>query len=288
MSHANTADAGPAPFFFRTRDLTAQGWRGRDVRAASATGRITPLRRGAYCAPATDTDCIEAARSRGRLACVSELHRRGVFVLDHAARHIHIPGEAARLPTTPTHGHVHRERLSRAPHPRSMSVEVLDALRQAVLCQPPRAAIATIDSALHLGVFPHDELDELFAALPRRYRRLRRLLDSRAESGPETLMRLILRTIGCEFHVQVRISGVGRVDFVVDGWLIIECDSEQYHSSWEDQKRDRRRDQAAAALGYATYRPIAEDILWHADEVRAAIVGLLAGRGARRSVPKAG
>ena len=72
------------------------------------------------------------------------------------------------------------------------------------------------------------------------------------------LMRLILRSIGCVFDVQVVIAGVGRVDFVVNGWLIIECDSEEHHSSWADQKRDRRRDQAAAARGYATYRPIAE------------------------------
>ncbi|WP_292688325.1 MULTISPECIES: DUF559 domain-containing protein [unclassified Microbacterium] len=162
-----------------------------------------------------------------------------------------------------------------------MSVETLDALRQSVICQNPRAAIATIDSALHLGVIPHDDLDELFAALPRRHRRLRRLLDSRAESGAESLMRLILRTIGCRFDVQVSIDGVGRVDFLIDGWLIVECDSAAFHSSWEDQKRDRRRDQAAAARGFATYRPIAEDIMWHPDVVRAAVTGLLAARSRR-------
>lgn len=75
------------------------------------------------------------------------------------------------------------------------------------------------------------------------------------------------------------VRGVGRVDFVVDGWLIVECDSFAHHSDWEAQRRDRRRDQAAAALGYATYRPIAEDIMWHPELVRAALVGLTsAGR----------
>ncbi len=278
MFRSRPPDAGPAPSFFRSRDLVERGWRGRDIRTAAGLGRLVTVRRGAYCTPDTDADCVEAGRTRGRLACVSELRRRGVFVLDHSTRHMHVTADAARLPAMSAHGRVHREQLSRAPHPRSMSVDVFDALREAVLCQPPRAAIATIDSALHLGVFPHDELDELFAGLPRRYRRLRRLLDSRAESGPETLTRLILRSIGCVFDVQVVIAGVGRVDFVVNGWLIIECDSEEHHSSWADQKRDRRRDQAAAARGYATYRPIAEDILWHSDEVRAAIVGLLAVR----------
>lgn len=91
-------------------------------------------------------------------------------------------------------------------------------------------------------------------------------------------MRLILKSIGCSFEVQVRIDEVGRVDFLVDGWLIIECDSESFHSSWADQKRDRRRDQAAAKRGFTTFRPIAEDIMWHPDVVREAILGLLRAR----------
>ena len=35
-------------------------------------------------------------------------------------------------------------------------------------------------------------------------------------------MRLMLRGLGCQIEVQVVIPGVGRVDFVVDGWLIVE------------------------------------------------------------------
>ena len=250
------------------------------MRDAVAAGRLTRLQQGAYCSEATPEDCVAAGRARGRLACVSELRRIGVFVLAHSTRHIHVTPEASRLAPAGTN-RLHRDRLLRTPHPRALSVEIIDALRQSVLCQNPRAAIATIDSALHLGLLRRDALDELFAALPHRHRRLRRLIDARAESGPESLMRLILRTIGCRFDVQVWISGVGRVDFLVDGRLIIECDSEAYHSSWESQKRDRRRDQAAATLGLTTYRPIAEDIMWRPDLVRAAVTGLIATRARR-------
>lgn len=275
-------DAGRWDFstarLLRTRDLLAGGWRTGDIRTAVALGRLRRARQGGYCAPDTDPDCIAAAAVRARLACVSELRRLGVFVLEHTTRHVHTPPGAARLRTSTENGRVHRERLVRAPHPHALSVEPFDAVRQAVMCQPPRAAIATIDSALHQRVLVDDDLDELFETLPRRFRRLRRLLDARAESGSETLMRLILRSIGCRFDVQVTIDGVGRVHFVVNGWLIIECDSEEFHSSWRDQKRDRRRDQRAAARGYATYRPIAEDIMWHADDVRVAVVGLVAHR----------
>jgi hypothetical protein len=163
-------------------------------------------------------------------------------------------------------------------------VELFDAVVSAIHCQPPRAALATLDSALRVGVPALDDLDELFRVLPRRHRVLRRLIDPRAESGPETLLRLILRSLGVRFEVQVPIAGVGRVDFVVDGWLIVECDSQEFHSSWADQRRDRRRIQAAAALGYATYSPIAEDVMWHADQVRAALAGLLASRRRSRFV----
>ena len=104
-------------------------------------------------------------------------------------------------------------------------------------------------------------------------------LEPGAESGPESLVRLMLRTIGVAFDVQRQLDGVARVDFLVDGWLIVECDSQAHHSSWEAQRRDRRRDQIAATQGFATYRPIAEDIMWQPDEVRAALRGLL---GARR------
>jgi len=163
-------------------------------------------------------------------------------------------------------------------------VEILDALRDAVTCQEPRFAIATLDSALHLGLLREDDLDELFAGLPRRYRRLRGLLDPRAESGPETLVRLMLRSLGCRFVPQAHIPGVGRVDFLVDGWLIVECDSARFHAGWAEQRNDRRRDAAAATHGFVVLRLIAEDIMWQPESVLAALRGVLA----HRCVAKAG
>lgn len=131
----------------------------------------------------------------------------------------------------------------------------------------PRDAVATLDSAWHLGLITEIDIAEVFALLPRRYRRLRQLHDRRSESGPETLMRLLLRGLGRDVEIQVDIAGVGRVDFVVDGWLIIECDSKAYHEGWDAQRRDRRRDIAAAVRGYTTIRPLAEDILFNYEEI---------------------
>ncbi|MDL5350876.1 DUF559 domain-containing protein [Microbacterium sp. zg-YB36] len=248
----------------------------RGVRA----GTILRPRSGAYLPPETHPDIVAAVRVGGRLACVSELARLGVFVRENSTLHVHITRGSSRLRDLPRHVRRHWRPLRRAPHPADATVDVFDALIQAIGCQAPRDAVATVDSALHLRYLREDDLDELFRFVDTKRRSLRRLVDGRSESGTETLVRLMLRALGAHVELQVVITGVGRVDLVVDGWLVVECDSKAHHSDWELQRRDRRRDQALAALGYCVYRPIAEDILFRPELVIAALRGLL--RGGRR------
>jgi very-short-patch-repair endonuclease len=54
-------------------------------------------------------------------------------------------------------------------------------------------------------------------------------------------------------RVQVTIDGVGRVDLLVDGWLIIELDG-GHHADPIAMRRDRARDAAAILRGYRTLR----------------------------------
>ncbi|WP_458040999.1 MULTISPECIES: endonuclease domain-containing protein [Bacteria] len=155
------------------------------------------------------------------------------------------------------------------------AVDIVDALVHAIRCQQPKYAIATLDSALHKGLVTPDDLADVFAALPSRFGVLRRFLDSRSESGTESLVRLLLMRLGCAVDLQVSFSGVGFVDLVVDGWLVIECDSKAHHGSWEQQLKDYRRDLKLAQQGYCVLRLPAEDILYREDEVFAALKGLL-------------
>lgn len=266
--------------------MLSAGWTSRTITAAVRSGRLIRARENVYLVEGSEQDVIDACRIGGLLTCVSELRRREIFVLDDGLLHVALSRSASRLGPCERRTRLHwtlrpADRPARAGVGAAGHVDLIRALAEACRCQEPRAAVATLDSAWNRAMIDEADLGEIFAMLPRRYRVIRRLLDRRAESGPESLMRLILRRLGCAFEPQVQIDGVGRVDFVVDGWLIIECDSKAHHADWDAQRRDRRRDQAAAARGFATYRPIAEDLLWHADRVVAAVRGLV-GLGLRR------
>lgn len=277
----------PLTSFRTSGDLFEAGLTRRQITAAVSAGTLLRVRGNVYVDAAVAPPVLAAARAGGRLHCVSALALSKVFVEERPGIHTHLPrnGEFRAMRGDFVR---HWGDLMRTPHPRSLVVEPIDAVRQAILCQKPRASIATIDSALHLGFIRQIELDELFEALPARMRLLRPHIDGRAESGTETLVRLMARALGVQVDIQVVVAGVGRVDIVVDRWLVVECDSREFHSGWKAQLEDRRRDLALAALGYTTIRPAAEDILYRPDIVVAAIAGLLrsAPRGGQRPRPQ--
>lgn len=270
-----------APSVFTRDDLKERGLSGRDMTSAVRSGLLTRIRQNRYAVPQTDDDVIEAVRIGGRLSCLSLLKSMGVFVHRCDRLHVHVtPGTSRiRMPVDK------RTRLhwsaSKGDHRALHAAPLIDAVRQAITCQPPRAAIATLDSLLHHGVLTPGQLTEVFDGLPARYGPLLRLVDASAESGPETFMRLLLRALGLHYRTQVDLPGIGRVDFLVEGWLIIECDSREFHEGWQKQVDDRRRDMHAAAQGYVTLRPLATEIMDDTDALRElirSVVGVFAAR----------
>lgn len=259
-------------------ELRSSGMSKRAIARAVANGGTIAVRRGRYIASDVPVDVVRAARVGGRLTCVSALRLMGIFTLTSQALHVHIPPHSARL-RIPQEGACRHWSPPIGERPSGAGIShPWDLLAHAIVCQPPAAAVATLDSALHWGLIAPSELDLVFAAVPRKYRVIRDLLDGQAESGPESLMRLILRRLGVKVEVQVRIDGVGRVDLLIDGWLVVECDSDAHHSGPLAHRVDRGRDLALAALGYTTLRPMAADIMWHPDRVIAAVKGLLRAR----------
>lgn len=214
----------------------------------------------------------------------------GIFAFDAGLTHLHLernssrlraPGNSGRALTARNRGGIalHWSPLLDASDGSAHSVGVRDCLAQMVRCQEERMAIAAIDNALHRGLIDIDAVTDLFESLPRRFRRMRRRINGRSESGQESVLRLIVEDMGLDVQIQVVIDGVGRVDMVVAGVLVVEADSRAHHKEWDQHVRDRTRDRLLAARGYMTMRLLYRDIMFDADGVRAAIRGLL---GARR------
>lgn len=271
------------------RELLERGMTRHRIAEAVRRGQIVRARRDHYLPATAPAAAVEAVRVGGRLTCLSALATRGVFVFADDALHVHVTRGASRLRAPDDRRRplpqradrrglrLHWMPLARPEDADTVCVGVFDALVHAVLCQPPRYAVATLDSALNKGLIRRSDLDALFSHLPRRYRTLRRRLDGRAQAGTESLVRVMLWKMGARAVPQVYFRGAGFVDLLVDGWLVIECDSREFHSDWRQQVKDRERDLALAARGYLTLRLTAAQILYRPDEVYTALRALVHG-----------
>lgn len=113
-------------------------------------------------------------------------------------------------------------------------------------------------------------------------------VEPRTRSPLEAPVRVWLRRAGFEVECCVPIEGVGEVDHVVDGWLILEEDGFEFHCSQEQFRADRRRVSAAGALGYPTLRLTHEDIRAGEEHVVRTVSDFMIGlaRSPRISLPK--
>lgn len=272
------AEIRAATVFLREQ-LIRNGMSTHAITAAVREGRLLRVRRGLYALPDTKPEVVSAVRVGGRLTCLTLLRLIGVFVLAQPGLHVQVAAHLSRSRGRRPDGAVLHWAVPCADEAPLHVASLYDAVRHAVRCQSPRASIATLDSLLHQRLLTMNQLTRIIAELPARFATLLDLVDPSAESGPETFMRLILRSLGLRFETQVDIPGVGRVDFVVEGWLIIECDSRAHHEGWDKQVDDRRRDTEAARRGYVTIRPIAADLLGDSTPVRLAVEEVVAVLG---------
>lgn len=233
-----------------------------------------------------------AVRVGGRLTCVSAAGRMGIWVASDPGAHIHLRPEASRL-RRPTNRFerlnsdnrdgctLHWWPLLEPDRVTAHSVGLTDALAHIIRCQPTELAISSIDSALYEGKVSPIELDRIFASLPARLQPLRGRADGRAMSGLETIVRLMVIDAGLECEIQVQFDGIGWVDLVVDGCVVVETDGRKGHDDPEGEARDYARDAALARRGYTVLRFNYAQVMFEPRVVLAAI--LRAVREHRRS-----
>jgi very-short-patch-repair endonuclease len=144
---------------------------------------------------------------------------------------------------------------------------------------PLPEAVTVLDSATHLGLITCRELQTVATAArgtgSANLRRAVRHIDPEAGSALESVLRIMLLACGGDVRSQVWIAGVGRVDFVINGWLVIEGDGFAFHADRQSYRNDRRRATALLIAGYALLRFSWEDVrfrpAWVIEQVTAAL-----------------
>ena len=102
-----------------------------------------------------------------------------------------------------------------------------------------------------------------------------------SDSLLETLARILFREAGIATETQVWIDGIGSVDFLLEGFLIVELDGIAFHLESRQFKKDRRRDNAAAVRGLPVLRFFYDDVV-HSPEAMLAQVRVVLARGSSR------
>lgn len=224
------------------------------------------VRSGWYAKPGADPAAVAAVAAGGALSCIQALNFPGVWQ-PHGQSGLHV---RFRRPTPHPH-HVVDHRLHGTPRSVLQAVDPPEiALSCAVKCLAPADAVAVCDSLLREHILePHDVLDAL--NLARSFgARIRPMIDPSAESGIESHLRVLLRSLQVSFRTQVLIRDVGRVDTLIGDRLVVEADGLEYHSA-EHAKQDRQRDMILHQLGFSVLRFSYWQILSQPDEVRATI-----------------
>lgn len=239
---------------------------------AARNGTIRRIRNGVYALPGLDPDITAAAAHGGELTCAAALRHHGVWMLSTPAPEIHVWMGAA--------GRTHHDECMCVPHytPGTAGVGIASpaaALVHLYRCFDHETFFAAYESAWNKRLITASDRARIRRELPAAASWLLDLARHDAESGLESLLRLRLHLLGIRLECQVEIGGVGRVDFLLGGRIILEADGKLNHAGTMRHK-DLMRDAAASALGYETLRFDYAMIVHDWDTVIAAILPALA------------
>jgi len=147
-------------------------------------------------------------------------------------------------------------------------------------CLPFVEAVVVLDALLAQGVAAEDVLALLRSRGAPAARTAVLAADARAGSSGESVFRVAAAAAGVHAVPQVYIPRVGRVDFLIDGWLVVEIDGLQYHNDGKAFANDRRRDAELALQGYRVLRFTWVDVVNRTSWVVETVLSVLASRAA--------
>lgn len=278
----------------RRSELIAAGASPASFDPAWREGTLLRVRHGTYAKPECERQIVRAARVGGALAGLSAAKRYGLWQPPDptsAALTVSVQPNAPRLRDPDDASRrldrgrkdvriLHDGHLLHSRHER-LCVGLPRCLAQVMPSMVPEYALAVLDSAIRLEG-GHIDLASLAGRVPSRCQATVAAADARAESGTESIMRWGLLRARIPFVIQQKLAPGIRVDFVLAGFLVIECTSYEYHASPQQYEDDRRRIAAAVRLGYVVLEFTYHQVLFDWDRVLATIMAALAaGRSGR-------
>lgn len=288
--------------FWSTAELKAKGRTGRQITRAAESGALVAVRPRWWARPGADGELLRAVRVGGVATAHTAARFRGLWTPPDPRgsafrRGDPVPPPILRVavPSTTTRANLRDpddgavplgdradvatywsdSSMVRAARPHGV-VPVLTMLRDVFRTEPAERALAVVDSALqHRHLRPTD-LSALAALLPAHLAPVVAGADARAQSGTETIARVLLRAAGLTVEPQVEIPGLGTVDLLVEGRVIVELDGREWHDSGHAFEEDRRRDLVGALGRYRVLRFSWFRVLFRWHEVEAAVFAALA------------
>ena len=177
---------------------------------------------------------------------------------------------------------IHREQFVSDEERRTHVASIGTVLERVLVCMPLKVSLPMLDAARNRGLYDVSTL-----TIPPTGSRLPHLKEAlslssdRARSILETIARLQLIDMGLTPQVGVWIEGVGEVDMIILGFIIIEVDGWAFHSSKEQREKDLKRDRELLRRGYVVLRFTYDDVM-NGDFAREVPVSVTA---LRRLVP---
>ena len=245
----------------RQVDLHLERSERRRLQALVDSGHLRRYPHGVVALPDVDKRVLIARVHRGLITCEhAAAHYRLPLPSSPKTLHVLIPRGHKAAPLWGEHQHETRDR---PPVPLSAFpvAPLARCLADLLCCAQEWTALVAADAALHQGRVTYEQVGTYLRGSRRVLgrRRLQRT-SSRARSPLETLARIQLRGAGLDVVDGVEIGGVGEVDLLIAGWLVVELDGYEYHSDMWSFDQDRSRDRELARLGYTSIRFTANNV----------------------------
>lgn len=255
-----------------TSEIYAAGYTKHAIAAAVHRGGLARVRRSWIATHDCDPQLVAAVAAGGRLTCVSQARRLGLWIPDYPLVHLVVPPGAGK--TKAADSRIHWS-IGPAPvHERAPVDPLINVLHHVARCLDSRPALAVWESALNKKLIAPTVLERV-RWRGNREKRLCGVATALSDSGIETEFRLLMNAIGISIRQQVWIDG-HPVDAVIGDRLIVQLDGFEHHSTAAARRRDIEADARLRLRGYSVLRFDYYQVFFQPELVQSLVLGAVA------------